>query len=99
YWMNPQLLTELAQWTPFGVILFAIISGIVFQQRSIAYLERRIGQVDKRIDDSNRRIDDLRADMNQRFASLEKVMESQFSRIYDRLDRLEGRIEHPVVRP
>lgn len=100
------MLTQLAQWAPVVVILFAVVSGVIYQSRSTAYLERRLEQVDRRIDDSNHRIEDLRSDMNQRFeqvnqrfASLEKLIESQFSRVYDRLDRLEGPMEHPVLRP
>ena len=73
------------EWGPAVLVCFAVLIGIVMNNRGIDALNKRMDALEMHL---NKRIDDLRSEMIARFDALEK-------RLVDRLERL----EHPVLKP
>jgi hypothetical protein len=85
--MNPALI----QWGPALLILFGIVLGVIYNNRSINHLDARIsGEVAH----LSTRIDDLIRNEEMRHSDLKDFIKSEIRRLEDRIER----IEHPVIR-
>lgn len=96
--MNPALI----QWGPALLILFGIVLGVIYNNRSINHLDARIsvevGHLSSRfsgeIGHLSTRIDDLIRNQEIRHVDLKDFIKSEVRRLEDRIER----IEHPVIR-
>ena len=79
------------QWEQVAIIMIGLVLGFYFNNRSIAHLDKRI--------------DDLRVEVNHRFDDMKEWIKSEFRRLdervdnlADKIDKLEVRTEHPVIK-
>lgn len=107
--MDPALI----QWGPALLILFGIILGVIYNNRSIGHLETRIGSLDTRLSGEigqlstqlGNRITGEIGHLSTRFDDLIRTEELRHTDLKDfiksevrRLEDRIDRIEHPVIR-
>jgi hypothetical protein len=85
--MNPALI----QWGPALLILFGMVLGVIYNNRSINHLDVRISG---EIGHLSTRIDDLIRNEEIRHNDLKDFIKSEVRRLEDRIER----IERPVIR-
>jgi hypothetical protein len=96
--MNPALI----QWGPALLILFGIVLGVIYNNRSINHLDARISgesshlstRLSGEIGHLSTRIDDLIRNEEIRHNDLKDFIKSEVRRLEDRIER----IERPVIR-
>jgi hypothetical protein len=96
--MNPALI----QWGPALLILFGIVLGVIYNNRSINDLDARISgesshlstRLSGEIGHLSTRIDDLIRNEEIRHNDLKDFIKSEVRRLEDRIER----IERPVIR-
>jgi hypothetical protein len=96
--MNPALI----QWGPALLILFGIVLGVIYNNRSINHLDARISgesnhlstRLGGEIGHLSARIDDLIRNEEIRHNDMKDFIKSEVRRLEDRIERL----ERPVIR-
>jgi hypothetical protein len=96
--MNPALI----QWGPALLILFGIVLGVIYNNRSINHLDVRISgevahlstRMTGEIGHLSTRIDDLIRNEEMRHNDMKDFIKSEIRRLEERIER----IEHPVIR-
>ena len=79
------------QWVPALLILFGIVLGVIYNNRSINHLDARIGGGLAHV---STRIDDLIRNEEIRHNDLKDFIKSEVRRLEDRIEHL----EHPIIR-
>jgi len=73
-------------WGPAALIMFGYIAASFWQNKQVEGMNKRFEDMGKRFDDMGKHFDD-------RFEGLKEWAKTEFSRVHDRLDRMEKTLE------
>lgn len=79
------------QWGPAVLLLFGILLGVLYNNRSIGHLDTRVSDSTSHL---SSRIDDLNRHEEARHSDLKDFFKSEIRRLEERIARL----EQPIVR-